>query len=289
MANETAVVAADMFGDKPYQERARRAFPLLVRQALTQRTIHYEDLAAELGMPNARNLNYVLGSVGTSLQDLAERWKEEIPPIQCLVTNKTTGLPGEGFDTFLTDGVPSAKLSTREKRRLVNAAAARVFSYTKWFEVLAEFGLKPVKSAVEDLINSAGHGKGGEGERHRKLKEAIALDASLVDLPASMAPGETEFALPSGDSLDVLFRSPKRWVAIEVKTKEASEQEIIRGLFQCVKYLAVLEAWQGVLGKTQDIRVLLALEGELPDRLVSLRNSLGVELVESIEDQWTFS
>ena len=37
-----------------YQRRAFSALPLLVRQAQAGRTIHYEQLARELGMPNLR-------------------------------------------------------------------------------------------------------------------------------------------------------------------------------------------------------------------------------------------
>lgn len=287
MPNKTASTAAGMFGDKLYQRRARKAFPLLVRQALTQQSIHYEDLAAELGMPNARNLNYVLGSIGISLQDLSKQWNEAIPPIQCLVTNKTTGLPGEGFDAVLLQGVSVAKLSTREKRKLVNAAAARVFSYTRWHDVLAAFGLGPVTSPLEKQIEATAKQQGGgEGERHRQFKMAIAANPSLMGLPSALKPGAVEFGLPSGDSLDVLFRNQTRWIAVEVKTADAVDTDLIRGLFQCVKYMAVLEAWLGVVGKTVDIRVILVLEGKLPSHLISLRNSLGVELVEDVGKRW---
>lgn len=290
MAKETAVVALNMFGDKLYQQRAQQALPLLVRQAMTQRTIHYEDLAAEMEMPNARNLNYVLGCVGTSLQELSEEWGEDIPPIQCLVTNKITGMPGEGFDSFLKKNASTSKLTAREKRRLVNAASAKVFSYTKWYRILKELGLSPASSKLDELIDAAAHQQGGgEGKRHRCLKSAIAADPSLVNLSASIKQGETEFRLPSGDSLDVLFQSHSRWVAVEVKTIEASELDLVRGIFQCVKYLAVLEAWQGFLGNTCDIRVLLAIEGKLSQDLLGLRNSLGVELVDSIGERWSFS
>ncbi len=47
-------------------------------------------------MPNPRNLNYVLGSIGQSLERLSKAWKTKVPPIQCLVVNKSTGLPPFG-------------------------------------------------------------------------------------------------------------------------------------------------------------------------------------------------
>ena len=59
-----------------YQRRAFSALPLLVRQAEAGQTIHYGQLARELGMPNPRNLNHVLGSIGTSLRNLGQLWGE---------------------------------------------------------------------------------------------------------------------------------------------------------------------------------------------------------------------
>src|SRR4051794_25528921 len=97
----TAKAAGPLFGDKLYQQRARAAFPLLVRQAEAATPIFYSALAEELGMPNARNLNYVLGCVGRAMEHLSKQWKEKVPPIQCLVVNKRTGLPGEGVGWFL--------------------------------------------------------------------------------------------------------------------------------------------------------------------------------------------
>ena len=69
-------------GDKLYQQRARAALPLLVRQARIREVIVYSDLAHQLGMSNARNLNYVLGYVGEALRELSGEWGEQIPPIQ---------------------------------------------------------------------------------------------------------------------------------------------------------------------------------------------------------------
>ncbi len=63
----TAQISEPLIGDKLYQKRARLTLPLLVRQAKAEEPITYENLASELGMPNPRNLNYVLGSIGKAL------------------------------------------------------------------------------------------------------------------------------------------------------------------------------------------------------------------------------
>ena len=55
----TAQIAGLISGEKLYQIRARKALPLLVRQARSEQTIFYSDLAAELKIPNPRNLGLI--------------------------------------------------------------------------------------------------------------------------------------------------------------------------------------------------------------------------------------
>jgi hypothetical protein len=107
---ETAKIALTISGDKPYQQKARAALPILVRQAHANTPIFYSNLALELKMPNPRNLNFVLGSIGQTLKDLSKKWQKEIPPIQCLVINKNTRLPGKGVGWFITDKENFGKL-----------------------------------------------------------------------------------------------------------------------------------------------------------------------------------
>jgi len=94
---ETGEIAKSIEGEKLYQERARKALPLLVRQALANQPIFYSDLANELEMPNPRNLNYVLGSIGQTLQEISVEWKDEIPPINCLVMYPLKNSGGESL------------------------------------------------------------------------------------------------------------------------------------------------------------------------------------------------
>src|SRR4051812_11898094 len=112
---ETASLARSIDGDAPYQQQARKALPLLIRQAHAEQPIFYSDLANELNMPNTRNLNYVLGSIGRTMICLSESWGEPVPPIQALVINKKTKLPGIGIDRFL-DKRSVGSLSSKERR-----------------------------------------------------------------------------------------------------------------------------------------------------------------------------
>ncbi len=282
----TAKISAPISGDKLYQERARAALPLLVRQAKAGMPIFYSDLAGELGMPNPRNLNYVLGSIGQSMELLSKSWKAKVPPIQCLVVNRATGLPGEGIGWFLVKKDDFKSLPLRQKRAIVDAELRHIFAYPRWAEVLEFFSLAEVRYDFSALVSSASGGfGGGEGEGHKALKLFVAKHPEIVGLPAASEVGVNEDPLPSGDSLDVSFQHRKLWVAAEVKSASSSEADIARGLFQCVKYRAVMEAVQIATVRPQNARAVLVLEGVLPQSLVSLRNLLGVEVVEGVVPQ----
>ncbi len=94
---------------------------------------------------------------------------------------------------------------------------------------------------------------------------------------------KTEKGLPSGDSVDVSFENNKHWVGVEVKSEISDEFDILRGLYQCVKYQAVMESYLAVLNLQKDVRVILALGCELPGSLVSVKNTLGIEVGEKLK------
>jgi hypothetical protein len=279
----TAKISSPIAGDKLYQERARAALPLLVRQAKAGARIFYSDLAEELGMPNPRNLNFVLGSIGQSMQLLSKSWKEKVPPIQCLVVNKASGLPGEGIGWFLVKKEDYKSLPLRQQRAIFKAELHHVFSYSRWAEVLAALSLTEVGFDFSATVKAASGGfGGGEGAGHRALKVFVASHPEIVGLPENSGVGVTEFPLPSGDSLDVSFQRRKLWVAAEVKSAISSEADIARGLFQCIKYRAVMEAVQVATTCPQSARAILVLEGSFPQSLVVLRNLLGIEVVDGV-------
>lgn len=279
----TAIISEPISGNKAYQVRARAALPLLVRQAEAGVPVFYSDLAEELGMPNPRNLNFVLGSIGQSLELLSKVWEVRIPPIQCLVVNKSTGLPGEGVGWFLVKKEDFATLPLRQKRAIIEAELQHVFSYPQWQEVLQALELEPAISDFTPFVNKASRGfGGGESDEHKALKEYVAQNPKVIGLGASTPLGTTEHLLPSGDCLDVSFGGKKIWVAAEVKPSASAEGDIVRGLFQCVKYRAVMEAVLLTELRPQNARALLVLESKFPQSLIPLRNMLGVEVIENI-------
>jgi hypothetical protein len=279
--SETAEIADGIFGDKLYQDRARRALPILVRYAEAGRPLIYMDLSRDLSVPNARNMNYVLGSVGRTLADLSKQWGEEIPPLQCLVVNKTTRLPGIGANHFLTQGHDFSALPKAQKRAIVDAIHAQIFRYPRWREVLSTLALAPERTDYTALIERASRYGGGESEAHRFLKEYVAANPNIVGLsPANL--GTVECRLPSGDCIDVSFDNGREWIGVEVKSHLSPVDDVLRGLYQCVKYRAVMEAVQVAENKPRAARSILVLGADFPKELIALRNLLGIEVISGI-------
>ena len=276
MPTNRPTIAKDTPDKKLYQERARSILPILVRQANARQKIFYSDLADELKW-HWRVLNYPLGCIGDTLLELNERWSDEIPPIQGLVVNQGTELPGDNVN-FLRQIV-----NPRHKEAIVEAELGKVFSYPRWLDVLEELGLSPADPLNLKFEPPADdRGSSRESEAHKRLKDYIARHPRAVGLNKSLAPGETEYQLPSGDIPDVLFQNTRRRIAVEVKSHISNEADLRRGLFQCVKYRAVLRACRSLEGGTYETDAILAIEGSLPKELIPVRNTLGVKVIENV-------
>ncbi len=264
-----------------YQRRALDVLPLLVRQAGAAQTVYYSQLAEEAGIPNARNLNYILGSIGTSLISLGKLWADEVPPIQALVINKADEMPGPGFMDSLANPAIIANVPKRIRKQIVAGLLASVYSYKKWEKVLSHYRLKAVKPLdLAKVVKSAprleGHG-GGESEAHKKFKAWAAANPLALGIKGKVLETLTEYKLPTGDAVDILFKLQRRWIGVEVKSHISNDEDLARGVFQCIKYQALLEAFQKAEARTTDVATLLAVEAKIPDAIRLLANVTGVE------------
>ena len=266
--------------DKLYVQRAKLAFPILVRQARAEKSIFYSDLAQEIGMSNARNLNYVLGAVGNWIKDLTERTDKKIPLINFIVINKSEEIPGLGVEEFI-EYSDFKSLNTSQKRKVVDKILSDIYLYKDWYWVLSELNLKPLETDFDQKLKEPKprYGIGGESQQHKDFKNYIAANPDLFGL-SSKLDGITEYELPSMDLIDVVFKNKDEIIGIEVKSFISNYADIQRGLFQCVKYKALLEAEQIVNDLIPNSRVILALENELPSNLIAVKNQLGIEVYE---------
>jgi hypothetical protein len=270
-----------LWGDRQHERRARTILPILVRQAQARQAITYNGLSQETGI-HRRAFRYPLGTVAEALQDLSKRWGEPVPALTSMVIYETTGVPGPGFGWAVTDMDGYKDMQPWQQRVVANKAREECFHYDKWPAVLQALGLKPLEPAIPAELLDAARRYAPEGEAHRRLKEFVAANPRVIGQGQWKVKGRIESRLPSADTIDVLFQTSWTWLAVEVKAANAGPADILRGLFQCVKYQAILEAEARVTNRRLAIASLLVLEDALPDALVPARNALGITVFERV-------
>lgn len=124
---------------------------------------------------------------------------------------------------------------------------------------------------------------GSEGIKHKALKEYIYYHPECIGIK-NVKHKEMEHTLLSGDRLDVYFiLKDDTQIAVEVKSSISDNADLLRGVYQCVKYNAILNAEQSVKGMHHPIKALLVLEGEMPISIASDAIALHINFKENIK------
>lgn len=252
---------------------ARMALAKLVRQVLDyqggQRWITYADLARSIGYPEpyigddfGRRIGRTLLALGHLFDGIVIDGMP-VPRIQALAVAKKTRLPGVGFKAFYP---VYAQLPEERQRDFVESEYARIFNFgSRWLNLLNRLGI-PAEGATK---GGSGNGSlynpyGSEGSpEHIALRDRVAANPARFGLPPGTK-GLTEYPLKSGDRIDVVFEFVGRvLLAVEVKSLRSSPEDLERGLYQCVKYAAVLAAQEVGIGP-DSIPCVLVVEGRLP-------------------------
>ncbi len=264
------------------RELALMMIPVLIRWAQTSwdKPHYYGDLSDAVGYGSSQ-IGDVLGEIHDILDEVSKNAGREIPPLNALVQNKATKLPSDGFDYV----VPKySKLSAASKAGEVAKLNLKAHKYN-WKWVLKALDLEPAiiftKKEVKALEKKtdAGHG-GGEGTEHKKLKEYIAKHPELVGVK-NVVFDENEHPLMSGDSLDVYFKLKNgNRVAVEVKPSTAPDDDVTRGIFQCVKYKAVMDATRVVDYGRYSNETLLVIAGTISEKNKRLAKDLGIKYLD---------
>ena len=262
---------------KRSQELVGQIIPILVgwaKYGLTNKT--YGDLIHALGYTRYSGIGDQLGNVETVMRELRKMTGEEEPTLNALVKTPKEGIPSDGFD-FVYPNYNGLTLS--EKLVFVAGINEKALNYQKWDWVLDQLGLQPSKIITEQELEAISvHGGGGEGKEHKAIKEYVYKHPESLGITGVIRK-ETEHPLPSGDRLDVYFETSDNRYAIEVKPSTSSDDDIIRGIFQCVKYKAVLEAMRKVDCDRYSISTLLVVAGTMSDRNKQLAEALEIKCV----------
>jgi hypothetical protein len=265
---------------------AMKMLPILVRQAGSQQPLTYGAMATEVGMLHHRPVQRAAGRIAYALEEIRSMrgWRRRPPPkLQSLIINKATGLPGHGVNGFMSRQYQHARTRQQRAAALRNAHA-EVYAYPHWSDVMHLLGVNSTLQDLQDLTQMAtdARGHGGEGPHHKALKAYVAANPIIVGLPQAHAVGDEEHRLPSGDQIDVLFMGAGGALAVEVKPHTSGRDDIARGVYQCVKYRAVLEAKSSISSDPYDVSVMLVLGGTVPHEALQLANAFGIPIRDGI-------
>ena len=197
--------------------------------------------------------------------------------------NQADDLPGEGITWFI-DKKDFDQQAKNQKKKTIDRLLANIYAYQEWYWVLDQLDLEPATTDYQTKLKpkkgkrTGGRG-GGESPQHLRFKNYVAKHPKIFGLPSNLK-GQTEYGLPSMDTVDVLFNNGHEKVGIEVKSTISDTEDITRGIFQCIKYKALIEATQMANDELPNCRVALALEGALPNELIGLKNQLGIKVIE---------
>ena len=126
----------------------------------------------------------------------------------------------------------------------------------------------------------AAGGAGGEGPFHKALREWVWKHPKHVDKRLRDVDSRTEADLLSCDRVDIVYRTPDEVVAIEVKSRISDWDDFRRGVYQCVKYRAVMKAQEQEEKSGRRVRALLVTETPLPVDLARTAKRLRVRHLE---------
>jgi hypothetical protein len=269
--------------------------PLLIRRAKEGKPISYGELAEQLQEefghePQARKTLYgpPVGAIGLAIQELGERWGERIPPINTIVVRAGEGTPGMGADEiahyFFEDNGRGMK---QDREAYMHAAMDAVFAYGRRWDRVAQALGAPVLEPATDVIDE---GEvidlpdippkfAPESQEHKALKAWMAAHPEWLDEYGEFGPGRSEHPLSSGDRLDAYFRNGRQRLAVEVKTSHASDNEMKRGVYQCVKYRAVLRAEEQALRRAPNGDAVLVSTRKLGKTVKTLAKRLHVHFL----------
>lgn len=232
-----------------------RLLPYLIQAAQRRETPTYGELAEKIEIHH-RTMNRVLEYIRDDIC-----MPRGLPMLTAIVINQGTGLPG---DNWLPQGTTT--LSDEEYRQQFEQFRDRVFAYKGWDDLLKALDLEPVRAEIEDLDERGRayadyikrSGGSGEGEDHLRLKEFIAVHPNAVGLQPA-GPAIIEYAFIAGDEADIVFElAENKWAVVEIKNGDTGE--LVKGIYQAIKYRALLQAEKGHGNTCQVDAILVAYQ-----------------------------
>jgi len=258
-------------------ELARQMIPVLISWAQEHRSPQYYSTLTKTIGHNTPRISRQLGVIGDIINQLNKESGEKVPYLNALVISKSSKRPSDGLGDVMEE---YNSLSEEEKYDFAFKKNQEAYEYKKWPWVLNALGLLPFNGKTEEAIRNGTYKNGAsEGPYHKALKEYILQHPKEFDV-YDIKEKENEHTLLSGDRLDVYFKlNDGKQIAIEVKSRISDDADVLRGIYQCVKYKAVLSAECLAHGENANVDAFLVIENEMSEENRKTANMLSLKYV----------
>lgn len=269
----------------------------LIAVADAKDTVFYSQLADLLSykvVPGHVADQQVGPLVGTLMDMVWEKYPSA-PPINMLVVSKAKGVASHGSDNYLKNYFHLSRLPRSDHGRLELAEQATldVWSYREWPRIYRElFDVDPAHTNSLGIAQFDDDGQGDnpryhggpESPEHKRLKRHVLENLARFGI-RGVVEAKEEHRLLSGDELDVFAVTGRSRIAIEVKSIRSGDADLVRGIYQCVKYRAVLEAQFAHLREAPAVNSFLVTERPLPPEIQKIAKRLAVRtFVEAVNN-----
>ncbi|WCP15042.1 hypothetical protein sphantq_03497 [Sphingobium sp. AntQ-1] len=228
------------------------------------------------------------GLVAGTMIDNLIRVDPKAPLLNVLLVEQATELPSDGAGSYLANRFqePLLRLDNAKNmyhklwRRTFDKAAGEVYAtpeaeWQRLFEAAYGEPLADRQIADDRKRRKAGteedglrYGRSGEGPHHKALRLWVCDNPAFIRRQFAGATTETEVVLDSADRVDAVFNLKNEVIAIEVKSRDSNLIDLRRGVYQCIKYRAVLDAMD--IRQSGSVRAMLVTEMPLPGEIATL-------------------
>ena len=282
-----AIEVRELLTIRPDNENLKqRAAPALaqwlIREARHGSSITYGQVARrleeEIGFGNIFPPSRI-GIPAGHLMDLILEVDPGCPLLNVLLVRQEDRVPSDGAGGYMAAYLRQPELAEpgyRDNhpagwRAASEAVAADVYAFAEWDQVYEQAFGHPLPPAADPKgrdSDGIAHGRYGEGPNHEALRLWVQNNPGAIDPAYEDFRAETEVLLDSADRVDVVLYGPNETIAVEVKSSDSNETDLRRGVFQCIKYRAVMEAMD--IRSGLEVTAILVTQEDLPGDLAAL-------------------
>jgi len=178
----------------------------------------------------------------------------DAPLLNILMVSSSDGYAGKGVGEFMAKHFSEPRLEKEGIRdadwdlwtKYCDKAAEEVYAYgDKWdaiFQNVFDEQWEPCPPRAGAERDGTRFGEGGEGPNHKALRTWTRANPHRISRRYAGYRAKTEESLASADRVDVVYYGEAETIALEVKSQDSNYDDLRRGVFQRIKYRAVMQA-----------------------------------------------